>query len=438
MKISKISLAILAVSAGFASLPSFAEKSDGFEFHGYFRAGSLFSENDEFKRSKFPGSKERLGRLGIESDSHFELALQKNFENEKGQKIRIKTRAGANNAEYATNQLGANADAANSEIGMIETFVEFEGVTETGTIWGGKRFYGKDNYIFMTDLFYTDMSGTGLGIEGVELGGNKWDFAYIASDDSGDTEFWGDSNNIMHAAHVGIDFDGVELHAMGKYLPDNMIDIDGQGNSEEYASSGFDLTAIFHSESVFGLSDKGFTKYIGQMGKGLGAGQLLGGTLTTYNTYAPGNNSLSYKITGTDCGTSCVKAVDSDDVSARALVWGGYFFDNGVSVFHSIQGQYNDMNDGSTDSWVSAMVRPTFPISENLSFVTEAGYLQNHGEDAAGNTTDSYDYKLTAAPTFKVDTGFGPTPELRLLATYINGDERDSDVIMGIQADMWW
>jgi maltoporin len=439
MKLTKMSLAFLAVSAGMTSMPTYAEKSQGFEFHGYFRAGVLLNANDDFKRSQFPGSKERLGRLGIESDNHFELALQKNFENDKGQQVRIKTRAGADNSQNATNQLGANADATNSEIGMIETYVEFDGYTETGTVWAGKRFYGKDNYIFMTDFFYTDMSGTGVGVEGIELGGNKWDFAYIASDDSGDTEFFGgnDNNNVMNAVHIGVDLGGVELHAMGKHLPDNIVEEDGVAN--EYATSGYDLSAIVHSESVYGLSDKGFTKYIGQAGKGLGAGQLLGGTLTTYNTYAPGSNVTGSKITGTACGTSCVKAVESGDMSMRALVWGGYFFDNGVSVFHSMQGQYNDKENGSTDSWASAMVRPTFPISSNLDFVTEAGYQYNREQDASGSKSNSYDYKLTVGPKLKVDTGFGPTPEIRFLATYLDGDQRDeSDIIVGVQADMWW
>ncbi|WP_030070720.1 carbohydrate porin [Halomonas alkaliantarctica] len=437
MKLTKMTLAFMAVSTGMISMPTYAEKSEGFEFHGYFRAGVLLDANDDFKRSKFPGSKERLGRLGIESDNHFELALQKNFENEKGQQVRIKTRAGADNSQYATNQLGANADATNSEIGMVETYVEFDGYTETGTVWGGKRFYGKDNYIFMTDFFYTDMSGTGVGVEGIELGGNKWDFAYIASDDSGDTGFWGDGNNVMNAVHVGIDLGGVELHAMGKHLPDNIIEENGVSN--EYATSGYDLSAIVHSESVYGLSEKGFTKYIGQVGKGLGSGQLLGGTLTTYNTYAPGSNVIANKITGTDCGTSCVKAVESGDISMRALVWGGYFFDNGVSVFHSLQGQYNDKENGSTDSWASAMVRPTFPISDNLDFITEVGYQYNHEKDASDTTSSSYDYKLTVGPKLKVDTGFGPIPEIRFLATYLDGDQRaESDILVGIQADMWW
>lgn len=425
MKISKVSLAcLLALSTQATQV--MAETEDGFEFHGYFRAGVLVSAENDFKRAKFPASKERLGRLGIESDSHFELALQKNFNMDNGQKIRIKTRAGADNSQSAMNQLGANADAANSQIGLMETFVEFEGVlSDTGVLWAGKRFYGKDNYIFMTDFFYTDMSGTGVGIEGVELGGNKWDFAYIGSDNSQDTaNFWSDENNLMHAFHTSVNFGSFEVHGMAKHLPDNIV------GGETYASSGAEVTGIYHSESVFGLSDKGFTKYIAQAGKGLGSGQLLGGTLTTYNAWKPGNGALE--------GPSKMKKVQSGDTSARALVWGGYFFENGVNVFHSIQGQYNDMEDGAIDYWTSAMVRPSFPVVENFFIATEFGYQYNNWKDASGSGDNATQYKATIAPTIIVPTGMGPAPEIRFLATYLDGDKRDKDFIVGIQADMWW
>ncbi|MGR5284340.1 carbohydrate porin [Vibrio maritimus] len=427
MKLSQISLACLM--AGLSAVSSnviAAENTQGFEFHGYFRAGALYSKNDDFKRSKFPATKEKLGRLGIESDNHFELALQKNFDTADGQAIRIKTRAGADNAQSeGKNQLGTNADAANGSIGLVETFVEFDGVTETGTMWGGKRFYGKDNYIFMTDFFYTDMSGTGVGVEGIELGGNKWDFAYIASDNA-EGGYWGlDDNNPMHSAHVGVNFGSFEVHAMGKYLPDNFVD------DVEYADTGMEITGIYHSDTVFGLSEKGFTKYIAQAGKGLGSGQLLGGTITTYNAWKPGYGGAA--------GPANMKKIDSGDVSTRALIWGGYFFENGVSIFHSIQGQYNDLEKRGKDSWASAMVRPTFPISKNWSIATEAGYQYGDWSDANDDGGSAYDYKLTIAPTVTVGTGFGPAPEIRFLATYLDGSNRDkADLLVGIQADMWW
>ncbi|MCJ2376294.1 carbohydrate porin [Vibrio sp. ZSDZ34] len=432
MKLSKLSLACL-VAAGGLSLSPVAmseENTQGFEFHGYFRAGALYSSNDDFKRSKFPATKEKLGRLGIESDNHFELALQKNFDTADGQSIRIKSRLGADNAQSGgKNQLSTSADAANGSVGLVETFVEFDGITETGTVWGGKRFYGKDNYIFMTDFFYTDMSGTGVGVEGIELGGNKWDFAYVASDDA-EGGFWGqDTNNPMHSVHVGVNFGSLELHAMGKYLPDNFVDVDG--TMTQFADTGAELTAIYHSDSVFGLSEKGFTKYIAQAGQGLGSGQLLGGTLTTYNAWKPGY--------GGAMGPSNMKKIDSGDKSARALIWGGYFFESGVSIFHAIQGQYNDLEKRGKDSWASAMIRPTFPLAKNWALATEAGYQYGDYSDEAGNGGSGYDYKLTVAPTLSINTGFGPAPEIRFLATYLDGSARDkADLLVGIQADMWW
>ncbi|MGR5220337.1 carbohydrate porin [Vibrio parahaemolyticus] len=449
MKLSKVSLACLMAGLSVTGTNAIAsENTQGFEFHGYFRAGALFSKNNDWKRSNFPATKEKLGRLGLE-ESHFELALQKNFNTADGKAIRIKSRLGADNAQSGgKNQLGTAADAANGSVGLVETFVEFDGVTETGTVWGGKRFYGKDNYIFMTDFFYTDMSGTGVGVEGIELGGYKWDFAYIASDDAEGFDYWGTSNNVMHALHAGVNFGSFELHAMGKYLPDNIVTGNGDGwfdqwNPEgaEYATSGFDVTAIYHSDSVFGLSDKGFTKYIAQAGKGLGSGKLLGGTITTYNAYKPASDVQHWLITDPNvgCGTACIKAVNDGDTSARALIWGGYFFENGVSVFHSIQGQYNDLENGDVNSWASAMVRPTFPLGGNWALATEAGYQYGDATNKDGTGNSGYDYKLTVAPTIAVNSGFGPVPEIRFLATYLDGSNRDkADMIVGIQADMWW
>ncbi|GAL33406.1 maltoporin [Vibrio maritimus] len=110
-----------------------------------------------------------------------------------------------------------------------------------------------------------------------------------------------------------------------------------------------------------------------------------------------------------------------------------------MSIFHSIQGQYNDLEKRGKDSWASAMVRPTFPISKNWSIATEAGYQYGDWSDENDVGGSAYDYKLTIAPTVTVPTGFGPAPEIRFLATYLDGSNRDkADLLVGIQADMWW
>ncbi len=431
MKLSKLSLACMIAASGlsFSQLAA-AENKDGFEFHGYFRAGAIFSTQDDLKRAKYPATKETLGRLGIESDNHYELALQKNFDLDNGQKIRIKMRAGADNHNTANNQLGSSVNS--TAIGIMETFVEFEGYTDTGVVWGGKRFYGKDNYIFMTDFFYTDMSGTGVGVEGIELGENKWDFAYIASDKSdNDAGRWGDNtNNTMHSVHVGANFGKFELHTMGKYLPDNSNTVDGV-TSDDYAETGFEVTGIYHLDSLWGLPGNGFSKVIAQVGTGLGSGQLLGGTMTEINAYKPG--------TGRGMGQSFLTQVKDGDNSARFLTWGGYFPEGKVNFFTSLQAQYNDFDDGGNDYWMSAMVRPTYNASPNFFVATEFGVQHSGYENADGSSGTANDYKFTIAPTMVIHTGMGPAPEIRFLATYLDGTERaESDIIVGIQADMWW
>jgi len=109
-----------------------------------------------------------------------------------------------------------------------------------------------------------------------------------------------------------------------------------------------------------------------------------------------------------------------------------------VSIFHSLQGQHNELDIGGKDQWASAMIRPSFPVTQNFSIQIETGYQYNNSEDVDGIGDDSDIYKITLAPTIIVQSGFGPAPEIRFLTTYLNGSERESDVLVGIQADMWW
>ncbi|ABM02407.1 maltoporin [Psychromonas ingrahamii 37] len=450
MKLSKITLACLLATSGLSvSGAANAGETEGFEFHGYFRAGVLTSAEHDFKQSNFSGQKETLGRLGIEADNDVSVTLAKTWAFDDDKKIKIVVSASGTDSE---NSLGTSADATHMGIG--QTYVEFEGVSPSGTFWGGTRDYGKANYIFMTDFFYTDMSGTGIGVMDYQLGDTSLDFAYIASDRNDDViDRWAtdDSgnlanlNNLMHAFHLSATFGAFELSALLKAMPDNW-DEDGT----EYAETGFDLTAIYNLDSFFFMPGNGFSKIIAQGGVGLGSGNLLGGTITEYNAFRPGSltqgqhdDYAAWHPSGGEA-TRLLTYVGKDDVSARVLLWGGYFFDNGIKLFPSIQGQWNDHeqwvgNPGFTEYWLSAMVRPIFPVSNNFFVATEFGAMYTNWNGASGNQA-----KATIAPTWIIGTGAGPAPEIRLLASYVNNawnvDDVDSksDIIVGLQADMWW
>lgn len=437
MKLSKLTVACLLATSGLSvTSAANAGVTEGLEFHGSFRSGVTLSADNDFKRFGWAGAtKEKLGRLGIEADNDLNFNLVKKWDLDDGKSIRV-TMGVAGTGQNKAAASGVDAGGAFNSMGFGQTFVELGGITETGTIWAGKRDYGKDNYIFMTDYFYTQMSGLGIGVADYEIGDVKYDFAYMTSDRSnrddnlaGNAQWGSNTNNIMHSVHVGANFGSFELHGQLKAMPDNW---DADGN--EYAENGFDVTAIVHLDSFFYVPGNGFGKVIVQAGQGLGSHSLLGGTINDYNGYAP----LTVDPNGT--GNQFMTYVDEDDQSARLLLWGGYFLDNGISFFPAVQAMINDNDNGSEDYFMSAMVRTNFPVVDNFSIATDLGTEYNHSK-GPGYESSNNNFKATVAPTWVIGTGQGPAPEIRLLATYLNhsgANGGDDDIIVGVQTDVWW
>lgn len=425
MKLSKITLACLLATSGLSvSSTVSAEITQDFEFGGYFRTGLLFSAENDFKESEFIGQKETLGRLGIESDDDASINFASTWSFDNGNAVRISA--------------GFDEDA---EIGVG---VELTGVTPSGILWGGDRGHGKDNYIFMTDFFYTDMSGTGVGIDGFEVGDLLIDVAYIASNRDDDDYNPDDSSyannenldNYMHTINMALTYNSYEISVSGKVMPDNW---DEAGNG--YAETGADVTLIYTLDDFF-WTGSGQGAIIAQAGIGLGSGNLLGGTINDYNAYHPGSAAQGEHSSGTnDWGIAGdarrnLTYVHKDDTSARLLIWGGYNFDNGISIFPSIQGQYNNHEDGKGyDYWTSAMVRPYFPVNDFMFVQTEFGVVYNNW-----NGGSWIQQKATIAPTFIIGTG-KVTPEIRFFASYVKNawtvDDGD-DVIVGLQTEVNW
>ncbi|MPW31731.1 maltoporin [Agarivorans sp. B2Z047] len=443
MKIKALSVACsMALAASAVSTTVAAE--EGFEFHGYFRSGALFTGSTGGNQALYPASKESLGRLGIESDDFYELAFNKTWALDNGQKIAIKTRLGQHNTGEDAFEAQQNYSINGSATGLLEGFVEFEGLTNTGKMWSGQRYYGRDNYIFMTDFFYTDWSGTGLGVQQMELGGGKWDFAYLASNRPDDNGYGSDESAPLHLGHARADYGNWRVELVGKYMADNVSrSDDGNGNItvSEFATNGIEAHVQYTPKDFFWLGN-GFSKISVQAGSGLGASSMLGKSFTNYNGYAPGSAGK---------GPVGMAHVDKGDKSYRALAYGGWF-GSSVMIFPSVQMQYDDLDNGNKSLWWSAMARPVFLINsiDNFTIATEFGYTETDVEGSGGNTLfESSQYKATIAPTWVIGTGTGPAPEIRLLASYIDGKtngqdntnangEQKGEFVYGVQADMWW
>ena len=421
MKLSKITLACLLATSGFAATNvAHGATSEDIEFHGSFRAGVLTSDDDDWERNTWVGTKEMVGRLGIESDNDWGFNLAKKWTLDNGQTAKVIVSMDDDSDSYSSSDYpGAS--------------VEFTGISETGTIWGGKRDYKKsDNYVFMTDFFYVDYSGLGVGLDDYEIGDAKISVAYIASDRAEDEDNYvtraDGTNNLMHALIVGVKDGAFNVDMASKFMNNNRS-YDGSDYTD-YTDKGFDVSATYSMDDFFGLSGNGFSKVIAQAGIGLGSQQLLGGTLTSYNAYRPGTLSK-----GGETGTVTMANNYDKDTSARLILWGGYFLDNGINLFPSLQAQYNDHEEeGYYDYWMSAMIRPTFPVSDNFYIATEAGYAYKNWDGGSW-----IEQKFTIAPTITIGTGKGPAPEIRFLASYLPQKNDDGDyVVVGIQTDVWW
>ncbi|WP_227661554.1 carbohydrate porin [Klebsiella pneumoniae] len=175
-----------------------------------------------------------MGRLGAEVDNSWEGRLNKLWDLNDGKSVNI-------HLTIESKGDGLQTRAAPRETGISESYVELGGITPTGILWGGLRYYDRENYVFTTDYFYTDYSGTGIGVKDLELGGGKWDMAYIVSNDANHTERPDGSSAIMHTVHSSAKYGAWDFEFAAKQMPDNSF----IGDDNNYATKGIEGTIIY-------------------------------------------------------------------------------------------------------------------------------------------------------------------------------------------------
>ena len=153
------------------------------DIHGYIRAG--YGQNDQGSAQmgfKAPGAGAKY-RLGNEAETYGELILGKDFYlagNNKGPVARTQLRLSVNNPY---------SDSLNSDetsFGLPEAWVSIANVWASQpqmAVWAGSRFYRRQA-IDINDYYFYNMSGTGGGVEDVELGFGKLALAWIGAGSS--------------------------------------------------------------------------------------------------------------------------------------------------------------------------------------------------------------------------------------------------------------
>lgn len=379
------------------AMSAVAMADNDFEFKGYARAGVLY--NAGLKQVGGIDTK-YIGRLGNENESpYMEAELVKNFKAGKTW--------GKYHVMFATESRGKTTwDPAEGSVMTRQAFVEMGGFAfaPKATVWAGKRYYGRDD-VHVTDFYWRDLSGTGAGVQGL-MDGNL-DIAMINGRNEGSTA----DGNITN---INLD----ARYRMGNFEFEGLVGLYG---GAEDAGQGEDT--IVQGAVVYGMSNffgmgAGFSKVALQAGTNTGAWNL--GT----TPWTPGGNS---------------------DMSAIRLSAFGVTDMGKWQIMPAFRYEYTSPKDGDGMTEISAVVRPQYVVNDNFVMAFEAGL----GTHSYWGADTEMSYKLTAAPTLKLDSnGFWNRPELRAFVTYVGGNDDfgkisadgkdESELRIGTQAEVWF
>ena len=375
-----------------------AETADSFEFGAYARSGTV-SGKDQFTvegvgpyfspAGRLGGA---VGRLGVETDTYVEAKMAKRFQTADGTTgvFHFMLADGTNsNNDWTSDENGVNVRHVFAELGNLAAFkgTAFEGAT----LWAGKRFDKKnyDIHFFDSDVIF--LAGTGAGFYDAQVTPD-WkssfsvygrDFIVDEADDRRGKSYIVTSNNYIGNWQVMLN---------GLRAKQNDV------ANLDRATTGYHGLFAYHAPSFYGVAN-GFSKTGILAGHGLGAEvKRLGG-----------EGSLLEDAEAVRVFTMGVTDLNADWKIAPALM---------------AEVSKDRFNKGDDYKWASANVRLVNAVNQNFAMQYE-GTVQYMDLDSTFSTASGNFYKLTVAPTFKLDTsaGFFARPELRLFASYMAWDD---------------
>ncbi len=379
-----------------------AETADSFEFGAYARSGTL-SGSDLYTvegagpyitpAARLGGA---VGRLGLETDTYVEAKLAKRFRTSDGTTgaFHFMLADGTNsNNDWTAGENGVNVRHVYAEIGNLS---EFKGTAfEGATVWAGKRFDKKNFDIHFLDSDVVFLAGTGAGFYDAQVTPDwKTSLSVYARD------FVVDDQTTPNVAVRGKSYVATSNNFIGNWqiMLNGLHARQNDVLFKERATDGYHGLLAYHEPSFYGIG-KGFSKTGVLYGSGLGAQvKVLGG-----------QGSLLDDAKAARVFTMGVTDLNADWKIAPALM---------------AEVSRDRFNKGDDYKWATANVRLVNAINKNFAMTYE-GSFQHMDLDSTFSSASGNFYKLTVAPTFKLDTsaGFFARPELRLFASYLTWDK---------------
>ncbi|MEZ9646292.1 maltoporin LamB [Vibrio sp. 10N.261.52.C2] len=445
----KVSLIAAAVATSLAAGSAFAV-----DFSGYVRSGIGLSGNDG---ENLGYEKSKLGRLGNENDTFFEVGLGQELYNEDG-------------VSFYLDSLIAHAvdgdndwEASDSALRVIN--VQAKGLIKSdadATMWVGKRYYQRRD-VHITDFYYLNTSsGAGVGVENLSLGGGKLSTALITDEGSqagaatygyvaGNNKVDPDQDPDQVWAQTGYGSEDVSAYILDvRYAG---IDLWSDASLELAAAYNFahekkDQTAVGDDGALLsaivhqGL-DNGFNQTVFQYGTNSYAAQMPGlGGGNNYDRSGANNDADGFRIINwgvVGMGSNWEVGHQIMFASASDVGTSDSFKNN----YDSVTGAYVDTTAVAGTKFdhtlANIVVRPEYKWDNNMKTIFEVGYYAEE--------KDNVDYaasKYTVAQAWGAGSSFWARPEIRLFASYFVDHEgtafsgEDSEVSIGAQFEAWW
>lgn len=377
------------------------------EFHGYLRAGGGSNSKDGGQVCfQLPGAASKY-RLGNECETYAEIALDHQlFEGKDGSKFLYHGRLAYVNAQQ---QDWESLKDDGNDIASREQWIEAKDLPflKGASVWAGKRFYDR-NDVHMTDFYYWDASGYGIGVQDYPVGDYKLSYALLRNGNGN-----ADNATTRHDFRLkGIPLGGAGDLTVG--LQFNRADSSVAGSD----NGGYALNLQQFKGGVLG----GFTKTALQYGSGSASNLVF-----AYPDNTANSSKKSWRI------VHQTQAQFGPD-------WSGMV----TAVYQKQKDNY---------SWLSLGVRPVYHVTDNIKIQAELGMDRVKPDGGKARTLT----KLTVAPTLVAGRGFWTRPEIRLFYTYAkwNKEARDqwggvaggtagkfgmatSGSTIGFQVEGWW
>ena len=308
-------------------------------------------------------------------------------------------------------------DATANHMSFVQAYMSWDNipVLASGSLWAGRRYYKREG-VHITDFFYWNPSGLGVGVEDMNVGDLKLSYAWFVEDNE---------NQPHKATRHDVQLRGIYTNPNGQLeLGLSLLP------KSSYTSTGDDGWAVTvqHKQS-----------------------KILG----------DGTNSLAIQYgVGPATGLGSLTSIDNNHDVERFRMIDGLYAQVTPKLGGMLTGVYQkDTSNTGNQTWVSLGGRVSYGMAEHLKMQVEVGHDWVTPSGGATRTLN----KITIAPTWALTTNFWSRPELRLFYTYahwndaasqaaigskdagelalaptnIFGGDKEGSVI-GVQAETWW